>query len=198
MKVKPIKIENFEQGYQLVLQEEPVRLLYVLKNGELVTSKIFKHINISYDKGERFLDNTFDGKELMLLGYTNEIVEKVKEKLIEVTTIKKESKLAEAIEIVNAIEEDFSDRSGLDQEWQAIFGANERDMLKTLWASKIDKTIDLSQVEEAVNEIPLLIKDEMTKYRGMRNQWDSIDEDIIEEIIETWGEIVRSVLENEG
>jgi len=181
-----------------VLQEEPVRLLYVLKNGELVTSKIFKHINISYDKGERFLDNTFDGKELMLLGYTNEIVEKVKEKLIEVTTIKKESKLAEAIEIVNAIEEDFSDRSGLDQEWQAIFGANERDMLKTLWASKIDKTIDLSQVEEAVNEIPLLIKDEMTKYRGMRNQWDSIDEDIIEEIIETWGEIVRSVLENEG
>lgn len=188
-----ITVYEYDFGIKLVAQEQPIRLLYLLEGDRFVTNYFVSNEDVPYSKNRKieFLHDDYSEKNAILFDYPEEALQKVLDKL---AAIEKHNYISKIKEIVDGIENDFTDRRGLRQEWESSISSEQQQERKHKWSFMILSYLLSSNVNDCVEEIPYLIKYDLLKINCMYNEWATIDCDIQEEILEAWKNIASNIL----
>ena len=186
-------VYEYDFGIKLVVQEQPIRLLYLLEGDRFVTNYFISRKDVPYSKNRKieFLHDDYSEKNAILFDYPEEILSKVLGRLEE---IEKHNYISKIKEIVDGIEKDFTDRRGLRQEWESSVSLEQQQERKYEWSFMILSYLLSSDIDDCVEEIPYLIKYDLLEINCMYNEWATIDCDVQEEILESWKNIASAIL----
>lgn len=182
---------SYASGIQLIVQTSPTKLLALKRNDAFVIHKFLPPFQAGQETSY-FLENRHNGNPILLADFSEEQVENIKEHLKQID--ESSPHILTALELVEAIEKDFTDRRGLRQEWESAFSRQQQDQVKQSLAIKIAEEVDFCEVERAIKIIPQIVKDGLCTYSNMAHQWEQMDGDIEEEILSTWGCIIQDIL----
>lgn len=186
-------VYEYDFGIKLVVQEQPIRLLYLLEGDRFVTNYFISKEEVPYSKNRKikFLDDDYYHKNAILFDYPEKTLSKVLGRLAE---IEKHDYIPKIREIVDGIEKDFTDRRGLRQEWESSVSLEQQQERKYKWSFMILSYLLSSDIDDCVEEIPYLIKYDLLEINYMYNEWETIDCDVQEEILDSWKDIASAIL----
>ena len=186
---KPFQIFIFNTGIELIAQEEPIRILYVMKDGKFITNRYLTHTDFSLNEDAFFLENGYDGENIAYYNYSDEQLEMIKNRLEKIE--KMPNHVPDLFNLIDKIEYDFSDRYGFRQEWEC-YSRDNRNWFKMGWHSEIMRDVNLEDVEDAVEKIPTIIKNTWLLYSGLKRSWETTNEETQNDIINAWKDIIRN------